>query len=404
MWHDYDMGPPYSVVEKGVCRECNPSPALDSLVEENIGDWHCSYCEEGRAAPIEVLQAAVLEAIAYKHTDPANVLPYESREGGYQGVVKDGDELVWDMFEWHTATVRQEAVVIDIAESFACTDWCEREYFGVDEYQALSYGWQEFSEVVKHRKRYLFGDVDDAEEHRNPMEIPPSRMLDALGNLLESFGLFSDFPTDVDLFRARIHPADQAYDRAVDLGPPPRERAGWSNRMSPAGIPMFYGSLDPRTAVAETFDPKLADRTVSIGRFRGSRPLRVVDLTDLPNPPSPLDAERRHLRDPLLFLRGFVNDLTRPVERDGSEHIEYVPTQIVTEYARHSLSNRLGRLDGLLYQSSREEGDRSVVLFFESNDIGPRDREAWETNPTLILQDAETCDVADYGVTAGRAP
>ena len=39
---------------------------------------------------------------------------------------------------------------------------------------------------------------------------------------------------------------------------------------------------------------------------------------------------RRHLRAALSFLRGFVEDLAKPIKKDGREHIEYVPTQIVT--------------------------------------------------------------------------
>src|SRR5437870_5994128 len=39
---------------------------------------------------------------------------------------------------------------------------------------------------------------------------------------------------------------------------------------------------------------------------------------------------RRHLRAALSFLRGFVEGLAKPIKKDGREHIEYVPTQIVT--------------------------------------------------------------------------
>jgi len=54
------------------------------------------------------------------------------------------------------------------------------------------------------------------------------------------------------------------------------------------------------------------------------------------------------------------------MERDGSEPIEYVPTQIVTEYFRHRFrlqENR--RLDGILYRSSRSTNGIACVLFID---------------------------------------
>jgi hypothetical protein len=47
--------------------------------------------------------------------------------------------------------------------------------------------------------------------------------------------------------------------------------------------------------------------------------------------PSLFDEQRRHLRAGLSFLHDFAADLAKPIEKDGREHIEYVPTQIVTE-------------------------------------------------------------------------
>lgn len=38
----------------------------------------------------------------------------------------------------------------------------------------------------------------------------------------------------------------------------------------------------------------------------------------------------------LRFLQQFVGDVTLPVELDGREHIDYVPTQVFTEYVRYA--------------------------------------------------------------------
>jgi hypothetical protein len=44
--------------------------------------------------------------------------------------------------------------------------------------------------------------------------------------------------------------------------------------------------------------------------------------------------EARRERAELSFLHGFARDLSAQIERDNRIHIEYVPTQVVSEYLR----------------------------------------------------------------------
>ena len=130
-------------------------------------------------------------------------------------------------------------------------------------------------------------------------------------------------------------------------------------------IPMFYGAADRKTAIAETYEPaRGADAVVTAGLFKTVRDLNLLDLTALPSFPSLFDEIRRHLRPVILFLRSFVQDLSRSVEKDGREHIGYVPTQIVTEFLRHRFrANKGRRVHGILYPSSRGEDGICCVLF-----------------------------------------
>ena len=61
----------------------------------------------------------------------------------------------------------------------------------------------------------------------------------------------------------------------------------------------------------------------------------------------------------LVFLHGFVADIRKPVVLDGREHIEYVPTQIVTEYLRFLAP---ANVDGLLFQSAQTFGVNCVIF------------------------------------------
>ena len=157
--------------------------------------------------------------------------------------------------------------------------------------------------------------------------------------------------------------------------------------MSPAGIVMFYGAFDSETAIWETFQPNrehATNKVVSVAQFRSNRPLTVLDLTNLPSRPSFFgDYEMHHA---ISFLWDFNQDLTKPIARDGMEHLDYVPTQIVSEYFRHRFETEGGSLlDGIVYLSSKTSSP-ACVLFFDQYDCGGV---ASATTPALqLLEDA----------------
>ena len=74
------------------------------------------------------------------YTDPANELPYESREGGYQGEVFHSYELIEELGDW----THSDALVEDVYAAFSDSVWCRENYFGVDAASRLRYGWDDF--------------------------------------------------------------------------------------------------------------------------------------------------------------------------------------------------------------------------------------------------------------------
>ena len=81
------------------------------------------------------------------------------------------------------------------------------------------------------------------------------------------------------------------------------------------------------------------------------QPLRVLDLSELPPVPS-IFAASREQRGALQFLWEFVKSITAPVVHDGREHIDYVPTQSLTEYFRERVKGSDGSaLNGIVTQA-----------------------------------------------------
>lgn len=173
-----------------------------------------------------------------------------------------------------------------------------------------------------------------------------------------------------------------------ELGPPTREHATQPNRMSPAGIVMFYGATKPDTALLETFQPTREGanrKSVWVSPFRFVKEIHVLDLTHLPRIPSIFDQERRELLNGISFLRSFEKDFVQPIKRDGHEHIDYAPTQIVTEYIRHRFRTEDSQpLEGIVYRSSKQKRGTACVLFIDGSNCGVP-VEHWR-EPVQVLQ------------------
>ena len=320
------------------------------------------------------------ERIEMEYEDPANSVGYETAEGGYQLPTTD----TWDLLDELGLGYDLSAPTLhaDLTNALGMAEWVHRDPYSLTEEQVRRMGWKEFSDLVKHRVRYLMfppkqkptggipvTDPDEIamldemypDEKMRPKDdvTDPADMLDELGGLFERNGLFCTLSAGTLLFRVRIHsPTDRPDNTMVGLGPPSAEHARFSNRMSPAGVPMFYAAFEEATAIAETVvrhDGKPAERTT--GTFRVLRDLIVLDLVDLPGVPSIFDADQANLDRPALsFLHDFVEDLTKPIEKDGREHVEYVPAQIVTEYVRYRLSEKVGKeIVGIRYRSARRD-------------------------------------------------
>ncbi len=62
-------------------------------------------------------------------------------------------------------------------------------------------------------------------------------------------------------------------------------------------------------------------------------------------------------------------EISRPIARDDRIHIEYVPTQVVTEYVRNTLSVEGKPIDGIRYASSRNNSGTAIVLFADQDNL-----------------------------------
>lgn len=356
-------------VEKYVCFNCIENYAISDFIRSNAKGHHCNYCgredeEMCISVHLEDVMEVILDGISSEWGDPND--EGVGWDGGWVGArVIDNYELIYEEYA-DDLMIDNEELNDDIIDSMNDQLWCEIDPYGLRPYEADFYSWEQFCRQVKYESRYVFFKINDENPYNDSYYSQPFEILQTIGESIKELDLITSDSNIYKFYRGRTHNTLVGFTNVKDLAPPPRERALYSNRMSPAGIPMFYGAFDRKTAIEEIRDSK---EFVSVGISNNLRPLRLIDFTKVQKVPSVFDTKNRQLRNVILFLSEFVSDLSKPIDKDNAEHIEYVPTQIVTEYFRRvSKTDKSENIDGVIYPSSKVNGGICCVLFFENHD------------------------------------
>ncbi|HCG8482209.1 TPA: RES domain-containing protein [Vibrio parahaemolyticus] len=355
----------YSIGEKYLCSGCVGEEDLASYVREKGDRGECSYCGNKlrNVVHFDVMMKHLVACITQEYGDPNDVGVAWDR--GWCGDVFDS----YDLLDRICIPFESMELQDDVLSSLEGKQWCKQDFYQLSPSQAYIFGWKKFVDLVKHKSRYSFYRTVEENEYGGYEEIPAQYFMDSLSEIVESLNLYKTLPANSTVLRVRIHDRKEKLSTAKQLGSPPLEYSTFANRMSPSGISMFYGAFERRTAIAETYEVSSEDKVATIGTFEVTRDLKVVDFSKLPNPKGFFSGVERNYRHKLEFIYEFLEDFTAPVSKDGLEHIEYVPTQIVSEHFRfiHSTLDS-GKVDGIIYPSSKKNGKKAIVLFCDNNE------------------------------------
>lgn len=387
----------YPLSDIYVCSRCVEDYGLKQYISENAEYDECSYCgkwskKKKIAIHINDFISYFLECLATEWGDPNNEgVGWESKEGGWiSAKVIDSYDLIHDELE---LDINHEELRDLLVQTLFDREWCQKDPHGLLLNDDLFFSWQRFTRQIKHKSRYVFFRIKTFSEYSPESDIvkEPHEIMEHLGSIVKKLGLIRTFPASKEVFRARISSKGEKFKRVEELGPPDDDNAIYSNRMSPAGIPMFYGSLEKKTAIEEIISPsnKRAG-VVSLATFTTLDEMKILDFTDVPATPSIFDEDMHYLRLPLSFLNSFLADFIKPITKDGREHIEYVPTQVVTEYFRHVFQDDDGKpIQGIFYPSSRSKKGTACVFFFDQSNCteDPQKSLAWRKNWLELAKD-----------------
>lgn len=344
-----------------VCRLCIDNPALAVFVARSTISM-CHFCGSTNELGMKVgnLFHYMAECLEVDWDDPNHVLFWEDGEFVVPlGELLDSDELLGVIDEPLLHEDLRQEFTNSFKHQWCCSPW------NLEPWEVILYSWSNFAEVVKTKRRFLTqrGGMDNGAPDIELLSI--DKVLDAIGDVIRgSNQRVLKRSDDLRITRARMHEPNEILGTAETLGSPPLSRAK-HNRMSGEGISMFYGAEDADTAIAEIRSN--SNQAVTVGIWTPTRELVYLDLLAAQPIPSIFDIDERFYRTELRFLVEFADDLAKPIDNG----VDYIPTQIVTEYIRDNLKTEDGHpIDAIRYGSASDEGGVCWVVFAGPNDCG----------------------------------
>lgn len=331
---EWERGWKYS--DKLICPSCIGDDYLRHIVaQELVDDEECSFCGAAPAAAFDVFMEAFMVGLnhAYEQADDA-CMPWE---GGYVFTTYEHYELP-EEFDWVAAPEHEGEVFDEIRDRLVEKTYASRWWAETEPDEAFSTAWKQFRDQIMHRTRFVFWarqGQETEDRYLGAGDVSVAKVLEAIGKLLVSFDLITTLPAGTVTYRARGH-AEQEDSRgwgAAELGTNAPKNATNSSRMSPAGIPLFYGADDIETALAEVAHADARD-FFTVGKFVTTEPTTVINLIDVPPVPSIFDPVLGGAQGQLRFLNELVEELRKLIDSTRS-NLDYVPTQVFCEYFLH---------------------------------------------------------------------
>lgn len=356
------------------------------IIRKNGCVGACSYCKDNDGKPIrhrkvyslEKLMADVIPAIRYYYMNADGNVPYE--DGGYLWHVIDHYDFVFE--------IMAEEMQIE------CTDLLRDLYDVIEQMDRTSVyefidrtskkdlrAWAKYTDLINARKEMSVEQIvslcvnNDAPDDLKEVH---SVLQEVLYHAREMYS-YSVVSSGIPLYRCvNFHPkgytpAGYSEIPATLIGTAPAMFAE-SGRFNEKGDMMFYCASNPEIAMKEVGIKKGFPFT--IGQFYTNKRIRVLNLSSVASWKRPsffsLDQKDIERRESWLFLREYIDQITKPVV-DRTAAVEYYkPIQVFTKYMQ-----RVSGLYGIEYRSTKSSAcdkngdfvhDRCYVLFAENRD------------------------------------
>jgi len=358
----------YTPTDKIICAKCITEEYLSKYINDNGGIGVCSYCKRRKkVSPLDEILGKIVDGIYFEYNHPENGAGWDSEEGEWASIqIFTTSEILRDDFDFSDSPA-----IKDILNSIIDKEWCKKDFYALSKHEEMNTSWNNFKKQLKYETRFVFIEENKTTD---PMGYQiyekPYDVMKTIGSIIEPLELIKTIPQNTIIFRARETKPSENFTQSSELGSPPPEKAKYPNRMSPSGISMFYGAFDKDTCIQEIKNSKF--KIYTIAKLNTLKDLLVLDFTIFkkgsygfyyPDFPSIFDESNRWKIPYYRFFLNFVLDLNSSIKKDGREHIEYVPTQVFSEYFRRIYKTEDDKsLNGIIYHSSKHKGVCCVLF------------------------------------------
>lgn len=164
-------------------------------------------------------------------------------------------------------------------------------------------------------------------------------------------------------YRGRINTnRDCPYTDEKDMTAPPVDKAT-SGRANPYGIPHLYLTDSEETAIYEL--RAVTGDQLTIAEFEVLEDIDIIDFTKHEDLYGMYNGDYDSLLQAVqrwALLKEVSKDMSKPVRRYDNANLDYLPTQLVSEYIRV-----VKGMGGLIFQSSRKGDGRKNIVIFDKN-------------------------------------
>lgn len=364
--------PSRDLADKYVCTCHFRDKYLNGIIESHGKQGSCSYCgRQGTVCDMHTLCEQIVWKIGLYfnplddaglylangfYDDEQEVIPGFKRISEY---VVPEDLTYFDsvdgLMDGLDLTTDADDLNDDIKSCFTTEQWISSDIYDEDRSVKYANQWDRFVDTVKHLSRFTFLATPEFKNIIQEKEGHSDDILSVLSDLIIEQGLVKTLAKGTKLYRARKVDDVRAEYGFNDITSPPNKLA-FPNRMSPAGISMFYASFEKETATNECVGGDSAG--LIVGTFETAKDLRVIDLTTIPKQSFWVNNWQEN-----QFLHHFNENITKKVDPKDTNHLQYIPTQVFTEFLRYMFRDDKGQqIDGLIYGSSKT-GEKNIVLF-----------------------------------------
>lgn len=364
--------PSHDLADKYVCTCHFEDKYLNEIIQSHGKHDTCSYCgKQSVVCDMKTLCEQIVWKIGlyYQPLDNAGLYLaddfYDDEQEVIPGFKRIGEYVVPNKLTYFDSVdelmdglyliTDDDDLNDDIKSCFTTEQWISSDIYDEDRRIKYASQWDRFVDMVTHHGRFTFLATPEFKNIIQENKGKSDDILSVLSDLIIEQGLVKTLSKGMKLYRARK--VDDAKVEYVfeDITSPPDDCA-FPNRMSPAGISMFYASFEKETASNECIGGE--SKGLIVGTFETAKDLKVIDLTTIPEQSFWVKNWQEN-----QFLHHFNENITKRVDPKDTNHLQYIPTQVFTEFLRYMFRDDKGQqVDGLIYGSSKTK-EKNIVLF-----------------------------------------